>query len=36
MVLRSLGGSQAQCSRGPLICPLGIVLPLMEPGPTLL
>jgi hypothetical protein len=35
MVLRSLGGSQAQCSRGLLICPLGIVLPLMELGHTL-
>jgi hypothetical protein len=35
MVLCSLIGSQAQCSRGPLVCPLGIVLPLMEPGRTL-
>jgi hypothetical protein len=35
MVLRSLGGSQAQCSRGLLVCPLGIVLPLMELGHTL-
>jgi hypothetical protein len=34
MVLRSLGGSRAQCNRGLLVCPLGIVLTLMEPGCT--